>query len=30
MLERFRIKEHMEVSDCQGQHLGTVDDARSS
>ena len=26
MFEKFRIKEHMEVADCNGQHVGTVDD----
>ena len=26
MFEKFRIKEHMEVTDCNGQHVGTVDD----
>ena len=26
MLERFRIKEHMEVTDSKGQHLGMVDE----
>lgn len=26
MFEKFRIKEHMEVVDCQGRHVGTVDD----
>ncbi|RDC58980.1 hypothetical protein HME9302_00157 [Alteripontixanthobacter maritimus] len=26
MFERLRIKEHMEVSDCNSQHVGTVDD----
>ncbi|MCM8557769.1 DUF2171 domain-containing protein [Sphingomicrobium sediminis] len=25
MFERMQIKEHMEVSDCNGQHVGTVD-----
>ncbi|WP_348761717.1 DUF2171 domain-containing protein [uncultured Salinisphaera sp.] len=25
MLEKFRIKEHMEVTDANGQHVGTVD-----
>ncbi|RJS91781.1 DUF2171 domain-containing protein [Salinisphaera sp. Q1T1-3] len=25
MLEKFRIKEHMEVTDADGQHVGTVD-----
>ena len=28
MFEKFRIKEHMEVTDCKGQHLGTVDDVQ--
>lgn len=26
MFEKMRIKEHMEVADCNGQHIGTVDD----
>lgn len=26
MFEKLRIKEHMEVTDHKGQHLGTVDD----
>ena len=26
MFEKFRIKEHMEVADSNGQHIGTVDD----
>ena len=25
MFEKMRIKEHMEVTDCKGQHVGTVD-----
>ena len=25
MFEKMRIKEHMEVSDCNGEHVGTVD-----
>ena len=25
MLEKFRIKEHMEVTDADGEHVGTVD-----
>lgn len=25
MFEKWRIKEHMEVSDASGQHVGTVD-----
>lgn len=25
MFEKLRIKEHMEVTDCCGQHVGTVD-----
>lgn len=25
MFEKFRIKEHMEVADALGQHVGTVD-----
>ena len=26
MFEKFRIKEHMEVVNCEGQHVGTVDE----
>ncbi|ANU07003.1 DUF2171 domain-containing protein [Paraurantiacibacter namhicola] len=26
MFEKWRIKEHMEVSNFEGQHVGTVDD----
>ena len=26
MFEKLRIKEHMEVADSKGQHVGTVDD----
>ena len=26
MFEKLRIKEHMEVTDASGQHVGTVDD----
>ena len=26
MFESIRIKEHMEVADCRGQHVGTVDE----
>ena len=26
MFEKIRIKEHMEVADCKGQHVGTVDE----
>lgn len=29
MFEKFRIKEHMEVTDCNGQHVGTVDDVEN-
>ena len=25
MFEKLRIKEHMEVTDCKGQHVGIVD-----
>lgn len=25
MLEKIRIKEHMEITDCDGNHVGTVD-----
>ncbi|MXO63320.1 DUF2171 domain-containing protein [Qipengyuania oceanensis] len=28
MFEKLRIKEHMEVVDYKGQHVGTVDDTR--
>lgn len=26
MFEKLRIKEHMEIADANGQHVGTVDD----
>lgn len=26
MFEKIRIKEHMEIADARGQHVGTVDD----
>ncbi len=26
MFEKMRIKEHMEIADANGQHVGTVDD----
>lgn len=26
MFEKIRIKEHMEIADAQGEHVGTVDD----
>ncbi|MEE4154965.1 MAG: DUF2171 domain-containing protein [Erythrobacter sp.] len=26
MFEKIRISEHMEVSDCNGKHVGTVDE----
>ena len=26
MFEKLRIKEHMEVADCNGQHVGIVDE----
>ncbi|AKH43859.1 hypothetical protein FHS61_002734 [Altererythrobacter atlanticus] len=26
MFEKLRIKEHMEIADASGQHVGTVDD----
>ena len=26
MFEKMRIKEHMEVADCKGRHVGTVDE----
>ncbi|WP_394730488.1 DUF2171 domain-containing protein [Altererythrobacter sp. GH1-8] len=28
MFEKIRIREHMEVADAQGQHVGTVDSVR--
>ena len=28
MFEKLRIKEHMEIVDCNGQHVGTVDDTQ--
>ncbi len=28
MFEKMRIKEHMEVADANGRHLGTVDDVQ--
>ena len=28
MFEKLRIKEHMEVTDCNGQHVGTVDELK--
>ena len=28
MFEKLRIKEHMEVTNFEGQHLGTVDDVQ--
>lgn len=28
MFEKLRIKQHMEVTDAAGQHLGTVDDVQ--
>lgn len=28
MFEKLRIKEHMEVADCKGQHVGTVDEVK--
>lgn len=28
MFEKLRIKEHMEVADCNGQHVGTVDEVK--
>ncbi len=28
MFEAFRIKEHMEITDCNGQHVGTVDEVK--
>ena len=28
MFEKMRIKEHMEVTDCNGQHVGTVDEVK--
>lgn len=26
MFEKMRMKEHMEVTDCNGQHVGTIDE----
>ena len=28
MFEKLRIKEQMEVTDCNGRHVGTVDDVK--
>lgn len=28
MFEKLRIKEHMEVTDAKGRHVGTVDDVK--
>lgn len=28
MFEKLRIKEHMEVADCTGNHVGTVDEVK--
>ncbi|MBH0114854.1 DUF2171 domain-containing protein [Novosphingobium sp. YJ-S2-02] len=28
MFEKLRIREHMEVTDANGQHIGTVDDVK--
>ncbi len=28
MFEKLRIKEHMEVANCEGQHVGTVDEVK--
>ena len=28
MFEKLRIKEHMEVVDCKGMHIGTVDETK--
>lgn len=30
MFEKLRIKEHMEVTDCNGQHVGTVDEVHDN
>lgn len=30
MFEKLRIKEHMEVSDINGQHVGTVDEVEDN
>ena len=30
MFEKIRIKEHMEVADINGQHVGTVDDVEDN
>jgi hypothetical protein len=29
MFEKMRIKEHMEVADCNGEHVGTVDEVEN-
>ncbi len=29
MFEKLRIKEHMEVADCRGKHVGTVDEVEN-
>lgn len=28
MFEKLRIKEHMEITDASGQHVGTVDEVK--
>ena len=28
MFEKLRIKEHMEVASCKGEHVGTVDEVK--
>lgn len=28
MFEKLRIREHMEVTDCNGQHVGTIDEVK--
>ena len=30
MFDKLRIQEHMEVTDCRGQHVGTVDDVEDN
>lgn len=28
MFEKMKIKEHMEIADCNGNHIGTVDEVK--
>ena len=30
MFEKMRVKEHMEVADCNGRHIGTVDEVEDN